>query len=159
MRMVFDPITDFLNRSAWILWALLWLSLSLGIGQEEFNIPVNGYVPYNTTVASTIAAILLWACVILQATRQIYYSHLGPPLVKLARWIILGATTIFAFRMTYMLAAYGGAASSMATLIGVSLLAIGLSLNAIGMMQQSYFQENGTHVENLIKWNNSWRNV
>lgn len=153
MKMVFDPITQFLNRSAWLLWAILWMSLSLGIGQEEFK-PVL-VLEHNTYTPSLIAAILLWSCVTLQAIRQVYYSHLGHPLVKVARWIILAATTIFAFRMTYMLAYYGGAPSSIATLIGVSLLAIGLSLNAIGMMQQSYFEENGQ--EHIVKWNNSWR--
>lgn len=153
MKMVFDPITQFLNRSAWVLWAVLWISLSLGIGQEEFNPVV--FTKYDTYIPSLVAAILLWFCVMLQTIRQVYYSHLGHPLVRIGRWIILGATTIFAFRMTYMLSYYGGAPSSLATLIGVSLLAIGLSLNSIGMMQQSYFEEKGQ--EDTVKWNNSWR--
>lgn len=157
MRLVFDPITEFLNRSAWIMWAILWISLSLGVGQEELN-PTLAKVSFDTYIPSIIASVLLWSCVILQAVRQVYYSHLGHPLVKIARWLILGATTIFAFRMSYMIMMYNGAPSSLATLIGVSLLAIGLSLNAIGMMQQSYFSElNKEKDDSEIKWSNSWR--
>lgn len=156
MKEVFDPITNTLNKFAWAMWAILWLSLSIGIGQEDFypnTVPIKSA---DTTVLSTISAVLLWSSVILQVIRQIYYSHLGPGLVKVGRWLILVATTIFAFRMTYMLAAYGGAPSSSAALIGVSILAIGLSLNAIGMMQQSYF-EGYDSTEKQPKWNNSWR--
>lgn len=152
MKMIFDPITQFLSRSAWFLWATLWISLFLGMGQEELRPIV--VIEHDTYIPSLVAAILLWSCVTLQAIRQVYYSHLGNSLVKVARWIILGATTIFAFRMTYMLTYYGGAPSSIATLVGVSLLAIGLGLNAIGMMQQSYFE---TSKDETVRWHNSWR--
>lgn len=154
MRMVFDPITQFLNRSAWIMWAILWISLSLGMGQVQIAPIVT--MEYDTFLPSLITTILLWSCVTLQAIRQIYYSHLGHPLVKVGRWMILVATTIFAFRMTYMITIYGGAPVALSTLIGTSLLAVGLSLNAIGMMQQSYFDEPEAK-DSEIKWNNSWR--
>lgn len=154
MKMCFDPITEFLNRSAWILWAVLWISLSLGVGQEEFVI--NPTVTYDTFMPSLISAVLLTACVLLQAVRQIYYGDEGPTLVKFGRWLILGATSIFAFRMVYTVVMYNGAPSSIATLIGVCILAVGLSLNAIGMMQQSYFKKQAIK---KLKWNNRWRSI
>lgn len=155
MKMVFDPITDFIDKFAWVAWAILWISLSLGVGQEEFVIPGTAAIP-DRLLLSIVASILLLGCVLLQTVRQLYYSNEGPPLVRLGRWIILGATSIFAFRMLYMISAYGSATSSIAALVGVCLLAVGLSLNAIGMMQQSYFREHGSE---KLKWNNSWRNV
>jgi len=160
MKMIFDPVTEFLNRVAWVLWATLWISLSLGVGQEALDVSVQPIAAEMATL-SRIAAILLIGCVILQLVRQIFYSHVGPPLVRVARWIILGATSIFAFRMVYMISVYGGAPSSRAALVGVSLLALGISLNSVGMMQYSYFQEKQQKEkeegEELLKWNNSWR--
>jgi predicted neutral ceramidase superfamily lipid hydrolase len=158
MRLVFDPITKFLDECAWLFWALLWLSLSLGIGQEEMTAnQADMFVNYNNTTTTIIATILLWGAVVLQTIRQVYYSHTGHILVKIGRWLILCATSIFAFRMTFMLIVYGGTPSSYATLVGVSLLAVGLSLNSLGMMQQSYFQEHKEELPN--KWYNSWINT
>lgn len=157
MKDMFDPFTEFLNRYAWAFWALLWISLCLGIGQEE--VILSSGMPalnYNTTTITTVVTILLWGAVILQTVRQMYYSHLGHSLVRLGRWMILGATSIFAFRMTYMLALYGGVPSSYATLVGVGILAIGISLNALGMMQQHYFQEYG---RKQPKWGPHWRAI
>jgi hypothetical protein len=156
MKALFDPVTSFLNRSAWIFWAILWISLSLGAGQEELIIrEVGPGIQYDTTTATTICTILLWAAIILQIIRQVYYSNQGPKLVRLGRWLILGATSIFAFRMTYMLSQHGGAPSSYATLIGVSLLALGICLNSIGMMQQSYFQDK-YHIDANKRWLTRW---
>lgn len=156
MKAVFDPFTTLLNKFAWLFWAILWISLSLGVGQEELIVNEKPVLSYDTTTITTIVCILLWGSVLLQTVRQVYYSHLGHRLVKLGRWLILGATSIFAFRMLYMLTMYGGVPSSYATLVGVGILSIGLSLNALGMMQQEYFQEHGKHQP---KWGPRWNSA
>ena len=155
MKAVFDPFTEFLNRFAWVFWALLWVSLCLGIGQEELIID-RPLLNNNTTTITIIVTVLLWGAVALQVVRQMYYSHLGHKLVKLGRWLILVSTSIFAFKATYMLAIYGGISGSYATIIGIGVLAIGVSLNSLGMMQQYYFQEYG---KKQPKWGPHWRTV
>jgi hypothetical protein len=157
MKHMMDPITDFLNRIAWIFWAVLWISLSLGIGQEEVDVINHGnIITYSTKVPTTIAAILLWTAVVLQVIRQVYYGNLGPKLVRLGRWLTLGATSIFAFRMTHMLVTYGGVPSSYATLVGVSLLSLGLILISLGMLQHDF--SHSTDIERAVRWNKSWHN-
>jgi hypothetical protein len=142
MSIKFDPVTDRLNKSAWIFWVVLWVSLSLGVGQDELILAEhNERIIYDTTELSIIATILLWAAVTLQALRQIYYAHTSPFLVKIGRWLIFSATSILAFRSTYMLILYGGVPSSRAAIIGISLLAVGICFSSLGMMQQSYFED------------------
>jgi hypothetical protein len=142
MSITFDPITRNLNKFAWIFWIVLWISLSLGIGQDELILLEHqSRINYDTTEITIIAAVVIWAAVILQAVRQIYYSHTSPFLVKIGRWFIFTATSILAFRTTYMLAMYGGVPSSRAAIIGIILLAVGICFSSIGMMQQSYFEE------------------
>jgi hypothetical protein len=156
MKLVFDPITEVLNRFLWVFWVVLWISLSIGLGQDDNNlIHYSKTIQYDTTIPSTIISVLLWSAVVLQTIRQIYYSHLGPTLVKVGRWIMLLATSIFAFRMTYMLIQYGGAPSTMATMVALGLMAISIILVSIGMMQHAYFD--GDSSKEPDTWRYSWR--
>jgi len=138
MMMRLDPITSWLERSAWIFWTILWVSLAAGLGQEE-AIFISGGEVESLELVTMLVVILMWVAVILQTLRQIFYSKTGVWLVRLGRWLLLGASSIFAFRTTWMLVVHGSEMHiAPSTLFGAGLLAIGLCVNAVGRMQQSY---------------------
>ena len=138
MKYISDPITDKLSKFIWLFWAVLWVSLAVGFGSEtNYIIPnvTNGY-----EIPGLIAAILLWGAVFIQVVKLIYYSQECNYLLKLGRWLLLIATGIFAYRMSYMLVIYGDIHASLAAIVGAIILAIGLILASLGAMMTEHFK-------------------
>jgi len=131
-----DPVTLALEKFAWIFWTILWISLASGLGQEEVLFISGGEVE-GLEFLTIVVVITMWVAVALQTLRQIFYSKTGVWLVRLGRWLLLGASSIFAFRTTWTLVTHGSAMHiSPTTLFGAGLLAAGLCVNALGRMQQ-----------------------
>jgi predicted neutral ceramidase superfamily lipid hydrolase len=131
-----DPLTKVLENIAWIFWTILWVSLATGVGQNE-EVFISGGVLEYYEIVTIIVVTLMWLAVLAQTVRQLFYSETGTILVRLGRWLLLGASSIFAFRTTWMLVVYGTAMHiSPATLLGGGLLAIGLIVTAFGRMSE-----------------------
>lgn len=138
MNYISDPITHKLSKFIWLFWAVLWVSLAIGFGNETNFVMTdikNGY-----QVPGLVASILLWAAVLIQIVKLIYYSHECNYLLKVGRWLLLIATGIFAYRITYMLIVYGDVYTSLAAIIGAIILAIGLTLSSLGVMMHEHFK-------------------
>jgi hypothetical protein len=153
MKMRLDPITTQVERFAWVFWTILWVSLATGLGQEETMFLSGGDLEVLEGFTILVVA-LMWLAVVLQTIRQLFYSKTGVLLVRIGRWLLLGSSSIFAFRTTWMLVVHGTEMHiSPATLFGGGLLAIGLSFNALGRMQQSYtYDTDEEESKHLNKW-------
>ena len=138
MKYISDPITNKLSKFIWLFWAVLWVSLAIGFGSETNFVMINTKNGYE--VPGLIASILLWAALLIQIVKLIYYSHECNYLLKVGRWLLLITTGIFAYRMTYMLIVYGDIYASLAAIIGAIILAIGLILASLGVMMNEHFK-------------------
>ena len=138
MKYISDPITNKLSKFIWLFWAVLWVSLAIGFGSETNFVMINTKNGYE--VPGLIASILLWAALLIQIVKLIYYSHECDYLLKVGRWLLLITTGIFAYRMTYMLIVYGDIYASLAAIIGAIILAIGLILASLGVMMNEHFK-------------------
>lgn len=138
MKYISDPITDKLSKFIWLFWAVLWVSLAIGFGSETNFVMVNAKNGYE--IPGLIASILLWGAVFIQIVKLIYYSHECNYLLRIGRWLLLIATGIFAYRMTYMLIVYGDIYASLATIVGAIVLAMGLILASLGAMMTDHFK-------------------
>jgi hypothetical protein len=153
MKVHLDPITGVLEKFAWVFWTILWVSLATGIGQDEIMFLSGGELEL-MEVTTIVVVIMMWSAVILQTIRQLFYSESGVLLVRFGRWLLLGASSIFAFRTTWMLITTGSEMHiSPATLIGGGLLALGLCVNALGRMQEHYtFDTDAQEFKYVNKW-------
>lgn len=138
MNYISDPITNKLSKFIWLFWAVLWVSLAIGFGSENNFVMVNAKNGYE--IPGLIAAILLWGAVLIQIVKLIYYSHECNYLLKVGRWLLLIASGIFAYRMTYMLVVYGDIYASLAAIVGAIILAVGLILSSLGVMMYEHFR-------------------
>lgn len=139
MKYISDPITQKLSQFVWFFWAILWVSLAIGLGNDtklsEIHIGDGNEVP------GTVASILLWGAIVVQIVKLLYYSIDCNYLLKIGRGLLLIATSIFAYRMTYMLITYGDVYISMSAIIGTIISAIGLVLSSLGVMMHEHFKK------------------
>lgn len=139
MKYISDPITQKLSQFIWLFWAILWVSLAIGLGNDTKIHSM--YIVQGHEIPGTIASILLWGAVVVQIVKLLYYSSTCNMLLKFGRWLLLISTGIFAYRMTHMLIMYGDVYASMSAIIGAIILAIGLILSSLGVMMYEHFND------------------
>jgi hypothetical protein len=155
MKPNLDPVTKVIDKFLWVFWAIIIVSLLSGLGQDDSNIRSYAQVvTYDSTLGTSIAVILLWISLAIQLIRQVFYTNEHNLLVKIGLWVLLFATSMFAFRMTYLLIEYGGLPGSIVTLTAFSMLAISIILITIGRMQCAYFDNNEEYIHSnwLLKF-------
>jgi len=136
MTISLDPVTKTLEKSAWVFWTILWISLASGLGQNEM-VYISGGILEPLEILTILVVIVMWLAVVLQTLRQLFYATVGVQFVRWGRWLLLGASSVFAFRTTWMLVVHGSEMHiSPATLFGAGLLGLGLCFNAWGRMQE-----------------------
>lgn len=140
MKYLSDPITQKLSKYIWLFWAVIWASIIVGIGSDS-AIGIYYSVPQHE-ITGMISATLLWGAVVVQTVKILYYTSKSNNLLKIGRWLLLIATSIFAFRMSFMLAIYGTVYASLAATIGAAILAVGLILSSLGVMTKDHFNNN-----------------
>lgn len=126
-----DPITILVEKFAWIFWTVLWASLAFGLGQTDLEYSTRGVyeIPEIITILVTT---IMWLSVILQSLKQAFYVYPKPVITRLGNWLLLGSSTIFTFRITWILFIHDYIVHiSPIILIGATLMGIGLSLNAL----------------------------
>lgn len=126
-----DPITSRIDRFAWIFWAILWISLSLGLGHEDLVYSARGILEI-PEIITILIVFIMWLSVLLQVIRQAFFNYPKPLLAKLGNWFLIGASTLFTFRLTWILLIKDYIIHiSPIILLGAALMGVGLILNAI----------------------------
>lgn len=137
VKLYVDPITASIDKYIWVFWSILWISLALGLGQDELIYKTGGIIEI-PEIALIITILVLWVSIILQALRQYYYNDIiTSHLAKLGNWFLLGSSTIFTFRLTWISVLQGYPVHiSPIIILGTFLLGVGLSFTALSHMKK-----------------------
>jgi hypothetical protein len=124
----------FLRRLEWVAWLVLILSLGLGLGQEIGSAPAGTNVGSGYWALDVAMTVLIFAAAGVQCWVQLRYPEHGTRLQRVARWLMFGVSTVFAFRFAWMLHTLGDIYAPPITVAAFSVYAIAQMMHGIAIV-------------------------
>lgn len=134
-----DPITQFLDKFAWLAWFVLISSLMFGVGTDIGAIPGSAALPIGLghLLFDIAMTTLCWCAALAMLATQLACGKVGNVWERISRWLMLGAQSVFCVRFTTMLLVNGDIYAPTITLIAFSLLSIAQILHCFGIFVRS----------------------
>jgi hypothetical protein len=141
----FDPVTAFLDRSAWAAWLVLTVSIALGFGHDLDNGGVSR--PGAGSVLLDVAlCISMSAATVAQFTTQVFYPNIGGTYERIGRWLSFFAMFSFSFRMVWVLAHDGDLLLTPLVLFACYALSIAQMFHCAGVISRASGYKDGLGV-------------
>ena len=121
----------------WAAWVVLLASLSVGIGQDIGSRPApGGDVGVGMRWADVTMTALVCCATVVQAWTQLRYRDHGGPLERMARWMMVCASLVFAARFSWMLATLGDIFAPPITIAAFAVYALAQILHSLAVVGQ-----------------------
>lgn len=122
----------------WLAWLVLLVSLSAGLGQDIGSSPApgGGGVGVGLRWADATMTALVCAAALVQAWTQLRYPAHGGPMERMARWMMVCVSLVFAARFTWMLAVLGDIYAPPVTIGAFTVYALAQILHSLAVVGQ-----------------------
>lgn len=135
--MIYDPITQFLDRFAWLAWFVLIGSLMIGIGADVGSIPAGVGTGLGTISIDIAMTVLCWCAALAMLATQLACRSVGNVWERASRWLMLMAQSVFAVRFTTMLVVNGDIYAPPVTILAFSLLSLAQLIHCFGIFARA----------------------
>lgn len=135
--MIHDPITQFLDRFAWLAWFVLVGSLMAGIGADVGAIPAGIGAGVGALSIDVTMTVLCWCAALAMLATQLACYHVGNVWERGSRWLMLMAQSVFAVRFTTMLVVNGDIYAPPVTIFAFSILSIAQLIHCFGIFARA----------------------